>query len=47
MIGEAMACEVPVVTADVGDADIVVGDLGIVVPPGDIDALAGGLFEML
>ena len=40
VVGEAMASEVPCIVTDVGDSSYVVGDEGIVVPPGDHVALA-------
>ena len=40
VIGEALACGVPVVATDVGDSARIVGAQGIVVPPNDTAALA-------
>ena len=39
VIGESMACGVPCVVTDVGDSAAVVGNLGLVVPPGDPERL--------
>ncbi|MCE1252786.1 MAG: glycosyltransferase, partial [Anaerolineae bacterium] len=47
VIGEAMACAVPVVATDVGDVSYLVGETGIVVKPGDSDALASGILKLL
>ncbi|MDL1963284.1 MAG: glycosyltransferase [Deltaproteobacteria bacterium] len=46
-IGEAMACGVPCVVTDVGDSARIVGDNGIVVPPGQPEVMASGLLEMV
>jgi len=47
VLGEALACGTPVVATDVGDAAVVVGDGGIVVPPGSAEAVANGLDNVL
>ena len=40
VLGEAMACNIPCITTDVGDSKFVVGKTGIVVSPGSPEALA-------
>lgn len=42
-LAEALACGVPVVATDVGDAMLLVGNDGIVVPPRDPDRLAAAI----
>lgn len=44
---EAMACGVPVVASDSGALPDVVGEAGILVPPGDADALREALLRVL
>jgi len=46
-IGEAMACGVPCVATDVGDAAQLIGTLGEIVPPGDSEALKRGILTLL
>lgn len=43
VVAEAMLHARPVITTDVGDAAAIVADTGLVVPPGDADALAAAM----
>ncbi len=45
--GEAMACAVPVISTSGGALPAVVGDAGVLVPPGDAPALARALTDLL
>lgn len=47
VLGEAMACGVPCVATDSGDAAELIGETGIVVPPREPEALAAGLERLL
>lgn len=47
VVGEAMACGLPCVVTDVGDSAWIVGDVGIVIPPKNHQALARGWKALL
>lgn len=47
VLGEAMASGVPCVATDVGDSSWVVGPHGIIVPPGQSDAMASALGRLI
>lgn len=46
VIGEALACGVPVVATDVGDSARIVGENGLIVPPNDTGAMTEALLAM-
>jgi glycosyltransferase involved in cell wall biosynthesis len=47
VIAEAMSCGVPCAATDVGDSAMIIGDTGMVVPPGDSASLAGAVLKLL
>ena len=46
-IGEAMSCGIPCVVTDIGEGREIIGDTGILVPPGDAVALARAIGRIL
>ena len=47
VVGEAMACGIPLVVTDVGDSAWILDGCGVVVPPDDVHLLADGMRTML
>ncbi|GMV51492.1 MAG: D-inositol-3-phosphate glycosyltransferase [Nitrospirae bacterium] len=47
VIGEAMACGIPCIATDVGDSGVVLGSLGEVVEPKNVESLVQGIERLL
>ena len=47
VLGEAMACGIPCVVTDVGDAGSIVGETGLVVPPRNAEVMAEAMMTLV
>ena len=47
VLGEAMLCQLPCITTDVGDSRLLVGNSGVIIPPSTQDKLVQALTKML